>query len=79
MLCEGMKVVIVGCLNVGKFSLLNVLVGCEVVIVIDIVGIMCDVLCEYIYIDGMLLYIIDIVGLCDVSDEVECIGIECVW
>lgn len=74
-----MKVVIVGCFNVGKLSLLNVLVGCEVVIVIDIVGIMCDVLCEYIYIDGMLLYIIDIVGLCEVSDEVECIGIECVW
>lgn len=62
-MCEGMKVVIVGCFNVGKLSLFNVFLGKEFVIVIDIAGIICDVLCEYIYIDGMLLYIIDIVGL----------------
>lgn len=42
--------VIVGCLNVGKFSLLNVFVGKDSVIVIDIVGIIWDVLKEYIYI-----------------------------
>lgn len=70
-MCEGMCVVIVGCFNVGKLSLFNVLVGCDVVIVIEIVGIICDVLCEYIYIDGMLLYIIDIVGLCESLDKVE--------
>lgn len=68
---EGMKVVFVGKFNVGKFSLLNVLFGWEIVIVMFVVGIIRDVLCEYIYIDGMLLYIIDIVGLRESLDEVE--------
>lgn len=44
----------------------------------DIVGIICDVLCEYIYIDGMFLYVVDIVGLWDIEDYVEKIGVECV-
>lgn len=66
-----MQVVIVGCLNVGKLSLFNVLVGRESVIVIDIVGIICDVLKEYINVNGMFLYVIDMVGLCDSLDKVE--------
>lgn len=44
-----------------------------------IVGIMCDKVQQMIQIEGILLNIVDMVGLCDMEDEVECIGIECIW
>lgn len=43
LLCIGLKVVIIGCLNVGKLSLLNVWSCSDCVIVIDFFGIMRDV------------------------------------
>lgn len=77
-LCDGLYVVLVGLLNVGKSLLFNVLVGSECVIVIDIVGIICDILCEIICIDGLELILVDIVGLCDGGDVIECEGMCCV-
>lgn len=76
---EGMKVVIAGCPNAGKSSLLNALAGREAAIVTDIAGTTRDVLREHIHIDGMPLHIIDTAGLREASDEVERIGIARAW
>lgn len=72
---DGYCVVIVGLFNVGKLSLLNILVKCDVVIVIDIVGIMCDVLLVDFDFDGVKVVFFDIVGLWEIEDFVEWIGI----
>lgn len=40
----GFEVVILGVLNVGKLMFFNVLVGRDVVIILEIVGIICDVI-----------------------------------
>lgn len=69
---------IVGKLNVGKLLLFNVLVGIECVIVMDIVGMMWDVLYEKIILNGLFIILIDIVGLCEIGDIVEKEGICCV-
>lgn len=74
---EGFLIVIIGCLNVGKFSLLNNFLCEEKVIVIDIEGIICDVIEEYVNIKGVFLKLVDIVGICDIDDIVEKIGVEC--
>ena len=76
---EGMKVVIAGCPNAGKSSLLNALAGREAAIVTDIAGTTRDVLREHIHIDGMPLHIIDTAGLREATDEVERIGISRAW
>lgn len=44
-----------------------------------IVGMMCDKVVQMIQVEGILLYIIDMVGLCEMEDEVEWIGIVCMW
>lgn len=74
---EGLSIVIIGWLNVGKFSLLNYLLWEEKVIVIDIVGMICDVIEEYVNVCGVFLKLIDIVGICEIEDIVEWIGVEC--
>lgn len=79
LLREGMKVVITGKPNSGKSSLLNALTGQDTAIVTSVAGTTRDVLREHIQIDGMPLYIIDTAGLCEASNEVECIGIERAW
>lgn len=79
LLKEGISVVILGCPNAGKSSLLNTLAGHDTAIVTDIAGTTRDVLHEHIHIDGMPLHIIDTAGLRDSTDVIEQEGVRRAW
>lgn len=76
-LCKGLWVVLVGCFNVGKSFLFNWFSCCEWVIVIDLLGIIRDLLESEIVLEGVLIILFDIVGICSIDDVVECLGIVC--
>ena len=75
---EGINTCIIGKPNVGKSSLLNVLLNEERAIVTDIAGTTRDVIKESINIGGITLNIIDTAGIRENKnvDKVETIGIE---
>lgn len=79
LLREGMQVVLIGQVNVGKSSLLNRLAGEEVAIVTPVAGTTRDMLREGIEIEGVPLHIIDTAGLRETRDEVEQAGIARAW
>jgi len=73
---EGIKTAIIGKPNVGKSSLLNILIDEEKAIVTDIEGTTRDIVEGSINLDGILLNIIDTAGIRKTDNFVEQIGVK---
>ncbi len=75
-LTQGYKVVLVGAPNVGKSSLLNVIVGYERAIVSDIPGTTRDFI-ETIHMIGHVpVSLVDVAGIRRTTDAIESVGVE---
>jgi len=75
-LMQGFKVAIIGKPNVGKSSLLNVLLNYKRAIVSDIAGTTRDTIEEEVKVGTHLIRMVDTAGIRDANDEIERIGIE---
>ncbi len=73
---EGIPVAIVGKPNVGKSTLLNVLLNEEKAIISDIPGTTRDIIEDTIQIEGLLFRFIDTAGIRATTDTIESIGIN---
>ena len=75
-LAQGYKVVLVGAPNVGKSSLLNVIVGYERAIVSDIPGTTRDFIETVHMIGHVPVALVDVAGIRQTADEIESVGVE---
>ena len=73
---EGVRTAIVGAPNVGKSSLLNMLLGYERAIVSNTAGTTRDTIEETVNVGGLCLRLIDTAGLHHSEDELERAGME---
>lgn len=73
---EGIRTAIVGAPNVGKSSLLNLLLGYDRALVSDTAGTTRDTVEETLRLRGLCLRLIDTAGLHESSDALECAGME---
>lgn len=76
MLREGISVAIAGRPNVGKSSLMNVLLKESRAIVTDIPGTTRDTIEEFLNLDGIPVRLTDTAGIHQTQDQIERIGIE---
>ena len=72
----GVRTALIGKPNVGKSSILNLLIGTERSIVTDIEGTTRDTVEESVSINGLMLRLIDTAGMRDASSEPERLGIK---
>jgi tRNA modification GTPase len=73
---HGARAVISGAPNVGKSSLLNLLLGIERAIVSPTAGTTRDTIEEIIQVHGIPLRLVDTAGLRDSDDDIERVGIQ---
>jgi tRNA modification GTPase len=73
---DGLSTAIIGRPNVGKSSLLNVLLKENRAIVTEIPGTTRDIIEEYLNIGGVLIKLIDTAGIRETEDIVEKIGVQ---
>lgn len=73
---EGIKLLLIGKANVGKSSLLNLLLGKERAIVSNIPGTTRDYLEVGLQIDGIAVQAVDTAGIRSTQDAVEAIGVN---
>lgn len=73
---EGIRTAIIGAPNVGKSSLLNMLLGYERAIVSNTAGTTRDTIEESVVVGGLCLRLIDTAGLHHSEDELERAGME---
>ncbi|MEG1835657.1 MAG: tRNA uridine-5-carboxymethylaminomethyl(34) synthesis GTPase MnmE [Oscillospiraceae bacterium] len=73
---EGVATAIIGRPNVGKSTLMNMLVGSEKSIVTSVAGTTRDVVEETVTLGDMVLRLADTAGLHETDDAVESIGVE---
>ena len=73
---EGISTVILGKPNVGKSSLLNLLLGEDRAIVTDVAGTTRDILEEHINLHGIGFNIVDTAGIRETDNIVEQIGVD---